>query len=213
MPLWDGQPQWQGQDAYLIGGGASLRTFDFSLLTGKNVIGINDAFRLGPEIIKYGFFGDSGYFHRNKWEMETATLDFFTVAETLFSFNLPWCHYVKKQDFGWHQGGNTVAWNWSSGAAAINLAANLGAKRIFLLGYDMALVQGLSHWHGKQIRLTTPDLFVRFDTGFKRLWTELEPFALKGLINVFNVTDGLSKLQYFPRVSFEEFEKGLREPH
>lgn len=35
----------------------------------------------------------------------------------------------------------------NSGYQAINLAYHIGAKEIFLLGYDMQRTGGLNHWH------------------------------------------------------------------
>jgi hypothetical protein len=41
-----------------------------------------------------------------------------------------------------------VSWNGNSGAAAISIAANMGAKRIILLGFDMKLDDSKhQHWH------------------------------------------------------------------
>jgi hypothetical protein len=41
----------------------------------------------------------------------------------------------------------------NSGAAAINLAATSGAKRIIMLGYDCQKTGGKAHWHGDHPRL------------------------------------------------------------
>jgi hypothetical protein len=40
----------------------------------------------------------------------------------------------------------------NSGAACITLAAQAGAKRIILLGYDCQKTEGKSHWHGDHPR-------------------------------------------------------------
>jgi len=40
----------------------------------------------------------------------------------------------------------------NSGAACITLAANGGAKRIILLGYDCQKTDGKAHWHGDHPR-------------------------------------------------------------
>ena len=42
-----------------------------------------------------------------------------------------------------------VSWNRNSGCAAISLAAQLGVKRIILLGFDMTTDKNkVTHWHG-----------------------------------------------------------------
>lgn len=40
----------------------------------------------------------------------------------------------------------------NSGAAAIELAADMGAKRILLIGYDCQFKDGKRHWHGDHPR-------------------------------------------------------------
>ena len=40
-----------------------------------------------------------------------------------------------------------VSWNCNSGSAAISIAANAGAARIILLGFDMKLDKEQQHWH------------------------------------------------------------------
>ena len=59
------KPKWQGQDAYIIGGGPSLRDFDWELLRGLNTIGCNDAYKLGEAFCKVCIFGDSKWFYHH----------------------------------------------------------------------------------------------------------------------------------------------------
>lgn len=47
------------------------------------------------------------------------------------------------------QGGN-------SGFQAVGLALHFGAARVILLGYDMQLTGGKTHWHGDHKRLGNP---------------------------------------------------------
>ena len=61
MPEWKPEPIWKDQEAFIIGGGPSLRDFDWSLLRDKNTIGCNNAFRLGPDICKICLFVDCGF--------------------------------------------------------------------------------------------------------------------------------------------------------
>jgi hypothetical protein len=53
-----------------------------------------------------------------------------------------------KQPQGISNDPSTVCWNANSGAAAISIAANMGCKRIVLLGFDMQRIEGEKHWHG-----------------------------------------------------------------
>jgi hypothetical protein len=53
-----------------------------------------------------------------------------------------------KQPTGISTDPTKVCWNANSGAAAVSVAANMGCKRIVLLGFDMEQVEGERHWHG-----------------------------------------------------------------
>jgi hypothetical protein len=44
-----------------------------------------------------------------------------------------------------------VGWGGNGGFQSLNLAAQFGAKRIVLVGYDMRIDLGV-HWHGKHAR-------------------------------------------------------------
>jgi len=70
MPTWTPSVIWKGQDAFIIGGGSSLQGFEFSKLVGKNVIGCNDAFRLGVEIVPWCLFGDSSFWRTHHLMLE-----------------------------------------------------------------------------------------------------------------------------------------------
>ena len=49
----------------------------------------------------------------------------------------------------------TVGWGGNSGFHALNLAVQLGAAKIILVGYDMRLDHGV-HWHGPHKGLNNP---------------------------------------------------------
>jgi hypothetical protein len=50
-----------------------------------------------------------------------------------------------------------LGWGGNGGFQALNLAAQFGAQKIILLGYDMGLERGV-HWHGKHIGLSNPSV-------------------------------------------------------
>lgn len=191
--------EWDGGDAFLIGGGPSLKNFNFSLLEGMNVIGCNDAYRLGSKIVKYGAFGDANWWHKNKWNIEQSGIPFVTNAPSVLHMNIPNMIRMNRERDGIHSG-NTLGWNYSTGALAINIAINLGAIRIFLLGYDITSQGKESHWHAYNERIIPPASFDRFLKGFAKISQHLP----EG-VQVFNVTDGSSRLHCFPRIIFEDF--------
>lgn len=51
---------------------------------------------------------------------------------------------------------NTIRLGGNSGFQALGLALLFGAARVILLGYDMQLTGGRSHWHGNHARLGNP---------------------------------------------------------
>lgn len=203
-PYWTPPADWVGQDAFLIGGGSSLRDFQFARLAGRNVIGCNDAVWLGSQIISYGTFGDVGWLTRNVARLGQMELPVVTNATHVAGLNLSWLFRTKRQSEGWAKG-DTLAWNHSTGALAINLAGSLGARRIFLLGYDLCNQKGKSHWHEHNRALILDQNFQRFERGFMRLRDNM-PAG----IQVFNVTDGSSRLKVFPNLSFTDLDGILK---
>lgn len=204
IPFWTPTREWEGQDAFLIGGGPSLISFDFTLLQGRNVIGCNDAFHLGPQIVSICMFGDAGWWNRNKWKLEKFTGRIVTNAPSIAHLKIPNMLMMKRVRDGIHSG-DTLGWNYSTGALAINLAISLGAARIFLLGYDLQNKDSKSHWHthGKDVREYS---FQRFMRGF----TVVKAGIPQG-VQVLNVTDGTSRLDCFAKVNFEVFYSVLKE--
>ena len=202
-PVWVPGREWEGQAAFLIGGGSSLERFDFTLLTGLNVIGCNDAFHLGPEIVRVCVFGDAGWWHRNKWHLEKYAGRIVTNAPSLMHLRIPNVQKMKRIRDGIHNH-DTLGWNYSTGALAINLAISLGAVKIYLLGYDLTNVGNKSHWH-KYGKATREFCFSRFLRGFETLKA-----ALPAGVSVVNVSDGSSKLNCFETISFETLLKVIK---
>lgn len=96
--------------------------------------------------------------------------------------------------------GNALAWNYSTGAMAINLAISFGANPIYLLGYDLQPIQGQTHWH--KLRTTVTASFQRFQKGFLSLATAVK--KQRPDVQIVNVTDGSSALNVFERKTFAE---------
>jgi len=195
--------EWLDEDVYCVGGGPSLKGFDFSLLKDKRVIGCNDAYHLGGDIIKILVFGDAGWWHRNRMNLETFTGRVATNAPSMKEFQVPGMLKFKRERDGYHKG-DTLGWNYSTGALAINLAVNLGARRVLLLGYDLANHDGQSHWHHLNSKTTQDASFARFLRGFHMLQRHL-PVG----VDVANVTDGTSKLKCFREMTFNELHQHL----
>lgn len=201
MPLlWTPIEAWKDEDCYIIGGGPSLSTFDWRLLLGHNTIGCNSAFRLGPAVVSYCIFGDVDFFSMplNRKELEAFPNPVVTACPALYRNETPWLKQMKRAPRGLHT--NALGWNGCTGAMAINLALLLGARRIFLLGFDMKLDGTRNNWHdyGKRV---LPEVFNRFRRGFAFIASDL-PVKFPGR-EVINVNDD-SDLNVFPKVRLED---------
>lgn len=198
---------WKGGDAYIIGGGSSLRSFNFDSLVGRNTLGANEAFRLGPKICSRAIFADWQWWKSRKFDLEEYAASggiVYSVCPDTERFHLPWLRQLRRgitpllslrRD--------TLGWNHNTGAAAINLAFLLGASRIFLLGFDMtANGEGNTHWHNWRGGPTPPSSYTRFVTSMESLAEGLK----EKRVQVLNVTDGTSKLPYFPLIGFKDME-------
>jgi len=162
---------WEGGDVWIIGGGPSVtKQFDIpdnvvqdvmkgisppsiyspymQKLHDKHVIGINVAYLIG-DWMDMVFFGDNKFFmiHRER----LAQWPGLKVSCHGSAEDYNWVKFLPRDTAhgrGISDNPKTVAWNANSGASAISVAANAGAKRIILLGFDMNTNgTGDQHWH------------------------------------------------------------------
>lgn len=169
--IWQVPLIWEGGDVWIIGGGPSVpKQFGvpdeviqdvikgvvpisayseyMSFLHDKHVIGINVAYLLG-EWVDMVFFGDVGFFLKHREAL--SKFGGIKVSCHPSADKYDWVKYTPRDRS--HPRGITsnpkmVSWNGNSGAAAISIAANAGAKRIILLGFDMKLDDSKNqHWH------------------------------------------------------------------
>ena len=228
---WQIPQMWEGGDVWIIGGGPSVtKQFGipekivqnvlkgiltpaayspyFAPIHNKHVIGVNAAYLLGDwmDII---FFGDNGFFLQHKNALAAHPAIKVTCWPTLNN-KYDWLRWVGR-DTTKTQGITSnplkVSWNGNSGAAAISLAAHAGAKRILLLGFDMALDQtrGNQHWHntygtserGKMNAKRLP--FDRHLRGFPRIAEDAKKLG----ITILNVSPE-SAIECFQKVSLKQ---------
>ena len=172
---WQVPRMWEGGDVWIIGGGPSLtKQFDIpdevvqrvlseelppstyspylASIHDKHVIGINSAYLIG-DWIDMIFFGDKGWWLSNRERLAKflglkvschPKIGEGQFATEQIKFILKDRSHTK----GLSPNSNMVSWNLNSGAAALSVAANTGAKRIILLGFDMRLgANNKQHWH------------------------------------------------------------------
>ena len=206
MPRWIPEKIWDRQDVFIIGGGNSLERFDWSLLKDESTIGCKDSFMHGHRICKICIFGDVKWFESFKQKLLHYKGTVFTNSLQLQKTRLSWLWTIPRKFLGLHK--DALGWNTNTGAVAINLALLLGAKRIFLLGFDMHLSKdGRSNWHRNKLNKPDKTIYTKFLKGFVRLVADLkEKFPN---VEIVNVTDD-SALNLFPKIGIDKFWKGRK---
>jgi hypothetical protein len=166
---------WEGGEVWILGGGPSVpiqfnvpkdiiekvtaqelppSTYSpyMSQIHNKHVIGVNLAFLIG-DWIDIIFFGDSKFFKRFRAEIASykaikVSCNSKAISASYHKDNIKYLPKDGSAPYGLTKNSKKLSWNQNSGCAAINLAANLGAKRIILLGFDMKLDKNnKQHWH------------------------------------------------------------------
>lgn len=206
MPVWTPEKIWSGRDVFIIGGGKSLDHFDWSKLIRECTIGCNDAFKHGVDVCKICYCGDRKWFDFFEEELSHYEGVVFTDAPALYKTRLNWLWTLQRNPMGFYK--KALGWFSSTGSGAVSLAILLGAKRIFLLGFDMHLSkEGLSNWHPNMLDVPDHDIFMKFLEGFRRLKIDLAKKHPE--VQIINITDD-SDLNEFPKIGVNEFWYGRR---
>jgi len=206
---WKPTEIWKGEDVFIIGGGASLREFDFGRLINEHTIGCNNAFRLGHDVCDICIFGDRQFILTHQ---RTPRKDFYNelkafpnpVVSTdrlLTKCKVKWVTVLERKASGFAT--DKLGWNTNTGSTAINLALIMGAQTVYLLGFDMHLdVEGRPNWHDYVIDTPNQDVYNRMIRGFEKAVPELRQlYPDRSIINVTND----SNLDVFPKINFDEF--------
>lgn len=141
----DLEPLFLGETIYIVGGGPSLKDFDFDLLKDKVVIAVNKAFLYLP-FAQVLYWSDSSFYDTFKKEIHLfkgikATKNPSPKTDDIINLVETGREGLELEPNGIRTGGN-------SGYAAINVAYHLGAKKIVLLGFDGKNGSGgNTHWH------------------------------------------------------------------
>ena len=208
MPVLIPEPMWKGEEVFIIGGGTSLRGFDWSLLHDENTVGCNNAFRLGPEVCDVCIFVDKKFILVGKEprkgfydELEKFPNLVVTNDTQLGRRPESWLYWMPRRPKGLHQ--NALGFNRNCGATAINLALLFGATTIYLLGMDMHLGEkGEPNWHKHLIDTPTDTIYASMIKAFAHVARDLE-FKFPEC-EVFNVTKN-SSLNIFPKLDSDVF--------
>jgi len=206
---------WKDQRCFIIGGGESLKGFDFSKLKNELAIGVNRAYEVVDCTINYAMDnnlyrwitnGSLGQEAKKKFEdfkgipvwLDSAGYDY---PKGIFILNKLGLH--KKTD----SMKDGLRAGHSSGFGALSLAICLGANPIYLLGFDMKGKDGQqAWWHSGYPDNQVDKVYEGFLVDFKRIALSLE----KRNIKVINLNPG-SKLECFKFGKFSDI-KPIRRP-
>tara|TARA_R110001606_G_scaffold277614_1_gene425674 strand:- start:55 stop:855 length:801 start_codon:yes stop_codon:yes gene_type:complete len=187
------------ETVYIIGGGPSLKNFDFRKLIGSKTIAINKAllFHSQADVL---YWTDSRFYSWHKNEIDNYKGLKFTI-KTGGKYTTDIKILKKGKAFGIETDPQTVAHGNNSGYAAINLAYHLGASRIILLGFDMGGNSQSTHFHDGYPAKAAPDSMYKekFIPGFNQLNSELKDSS----ISILNASPS-SKLTVFPKITLEQ---------
>lgn len=188
---------WDDETIYIIGGGPSLKNFDWNLLKGKKIIAINRAYEVLPwaEVL---YWTDSRFYKWYKSDIDmfgglkVTCRPFPSMPHSIALLKSGSSNKLDMRESYITHGNN-------SGYGAINLAVKLGAKKIYLLGYDMDSNPKLTHWHdGYQVN-HNHTIYSKMITQFQGLDKELSKLN----IEIFNANIK-SKLDVFRKCSLED---------
>lgn len=136
---------WAGHDVTIVGGGPSLRGFDWSALHyRRHVITINRAFKDAPTADLW--FTEDARVITELWKERLRYFQGIKLWHCLNANEIPEVQAVdpsieilqsKRKDKFWSASfQDGLGYSSNSGVGAINIAHILGADRIFLLGFD-----------------------------------------------------------------------------
>jgi hypothetical protein len=185
---WAPEPLWAGQTVVVIGGGPSLRGFDFSRLRGRHCLAINEAFVDAPwaDVL---FFRDPEWFARNSAALTRWAGLICTVSP---GAKREWPDRLRLVAAG----GKAMPRARTSGQQAVSLAIMLAARRVVLIGFDWNYDGGNYH-----DRHPAPGLMYR--GGLLEAWAGYRERAARAGCEILNATPG-SFIGDFARIGLSE---------
>lgn len=222
-------------DIYVIGTGASLRVFPLSLLENKITIGLNQTWKtlpvrysitIHPDLSIPEFIPDQPPHPEITWitkhekTKSLVTPEQLKYAEEHFYFfemiGRPNTQPPNKPpDTGrvldWvRKATDDKLYLWTSIAqAGVNLAANMGAKNIFLIGCDNCALLGNNHAHKQHTRWRDASAESRYREYYEGL-AEMRPVLRQRGVNLVSLTPFLSLEA--PEQDFERLCEELDQP-
>lgn len=194
---------WPDSTVFVLGSGPSMKTLEGSdLLRNKHIIAVHYAFLVGSWVDVL-FMGDA----RCYWELQDK-IDAFKGLKISLNIHNPPKHKstedlapdikiinMQAKPYGLITDRTKVCYNGGAGAAAINLAYHLGAKRIILFGFDMKMKNGKRSYfpsiHQDSGRIA------KWNQG--KIWSQIVKDCQRLKVEIFNATPD-SALKCIPKI-------------
>jgi len=183
-------PDNESQIIYVVGGGPSLKGFDWERLRDKYVIVVCRAYQKVPWA-KILYFTDKRFF---EWYPDLISFKGIKVSggktehPDIINYRFTGADGIELIKGRLRHGNN-------SGYAAINLAIQCGAKTIILLGFDM----GGGHWHQEHPIPTRPHVYNKMIPHFDSLAEQAKKLG----VTILNASPE-SRLEAFPKITLEQ---------
>lgn len=186
---------WPNDRCYILGGGPSLPVSSLECLRDKRTIAVNNAYKVAPWADAL-FFGDCQWLKRYGQGLDHfAGLKVTSCASWERERTI---RVLRKElmPYGISTDPQTLRWNLSSGACAINLAYHFGVSEIVLLGFDMHKgPNGENNFHADYGHPAGRNPYPRFLLPFLAIKADLDRLGVR----VLNATPG-SSLTLWPIV-------------
>lgn len=208
LEYWTPEPIWSGKTAHIVASGPSATADVIDSLRGLNVIVVNSTVLSAPWAPVW-FFMDRAVVLQRHGE-PCVSRDGIDMVEFATNFRGRVVTTAKRVKSAVQSvklvsaprmaefpspGSPTIRYGRSSGQTAISLAIAMGAKRVFLHGFDMREVDGREHHH-QEYDGTQRDLTV-YERHFLPAFSGWNEQAKRAGVSIVNATPG-SALREFP---------------
>lgn len=180
--MWEPEPLFKGSDVFLIGGGPSLRGFDFERLRTQRCLAINESVIDVPwaDVL---FFRDYEWFSRRAAVLAQWPGQIFTTSPGA-ARDWPDRIFLIKSSTA------TMPRARTSGQQAVSLALLMRAKRIVLLGFDWNRDGG--NYHDRY-----SELGLEYYGGIMDAWSGYRDRAARQGTEIINATPGSQISEFY----------------
>lgn len=136
---------WEGRSVYIVGGGPSLKAFDFDRLKGRGlVVCVNDAFLHVPWA-DCVFSIDTVWLRQRGRVLRQFSGEKVAAVPPDFNARMPGFTFLRRlSGAGFTEDMGSLWTGDNSGFGALHMALQRGASKVALLGFDLTAP---GHWH------------------------------------------------------------------